>query len=518
MRRPDSLALPERAVQTLRAWGGRMVAPSARARGRRWRPRALELGLLTVAVWAAAHVIYLTAYGGRVRNGDVLEYQRYAIQFWTQQPLFHHLPVEYPPLTIIPFTLTVIPPLPDPVVVFAWWMAALLIAGYLWLRRYASRGRAVTYAAYLLLGAASTVLARYDLFPALVTLLALWAAQRRRFDLAYVLLAVGILLKLYPAFLVPLVAVEQWRVLQARSASGRDDRTQGVGETEKQGGHREHGGDERRAEQRGRRQRPLTHAGASHQDAGWGRTKERWGAGAIRETLVRAARQPEVRQVARGLGLCAGIVALVFVIALLLSPAGAFSGFSYAGSRPLQIESTPASLLWLGTFVGFPAHAIYSFHSLNYVGPLDRVLEPLSALALAAGCLLIYWRLLRGRLDLGRAFVACLCVVLLANKIFSPQYLIWILPLVAYVEGFDVVWLVIGLLTTFIYPFVYFAHTHILLVAPDPWFLPALALRNALLLAVTVRAVRGYQPGTMRQAVSLWQAYAKRAIGDARAD
>jgi hypothetical protein len=216
--------------------------------------------------------------------------------------------------------------------------------------------------------------------------------------------------------------------------------------------------------------------------------------------LVREARRPAVRQVARGLGLCAGLVALVFAAAALLSPAGALSGFGYASARPLQIESTPASLLWLGTFVGLPAHATYTFHSLNLVGPLDHVLEPLSALGLALGCLLVYWQLWRGRLNLGRAFVACLCVVLVANKIFSPQYLIWILPLVAYVEGFDAVWLAIGLLTTFVYPFLYFAHNGILQVAPDPRFLPALALRNALLLVVTVRAVRGGPAQTMRLA------------------
>jgi hypothetical protein len=415
-------------------------------RAEAWRvpPLALELGVLALALLAAAHLIYLTRYGGSVRNGDVAEYRQYAEAFWLHQPRFRALPVEYPPLAILPFTLTLLPPLPDPLGVFECWMGALVMAGYVWFRRYVSRERAVIYAAYLILGAAATVLARFDLFPALATLLALWATQRRRFTLAYVLLAVGVLLKLYPAFLVPLVAIEQWRVLGA----GAGDR----------------GGARRRR-----------HAAAA----------ARW------PDLRQVVRQPDLRQVASGLGLCLGIVAVGFGIAALLSPVGALSGFSYAGTRPLQIESTPASLLWLGTLVGLPAHTIYTYHSLNYVGPLDGVLERLSMVALIAGCLVVYWRQWRRRLDVGRAFVACLCVVIVANKIFSPQYLIWILPLVAYVVGFDLLWLAIGLLTTLIYPFIYFAHPHILLVAPDWRFLPTIAVRNALLVVATVRTIFG---------------------------
>jgi hypothetical protein len=496
MPRPGGFALPERTDRPTprRGKGGqeRTSPPAPLPQGEgsravRWS-LALELGALALGLWGAAHILLLTVYGRYIRNGDVLEYQRYTIQFWTQPPLFHHLPVEYPPLAIVPFTLTAIPPLRDPVVVFAWWMAALVVAGYLWLRRYVSRGRAIVFAAYLLLGASATVLGRYDLFPALATLLALWAAQRRRFNLAYALLAVGILLKLYPVFLVPLVAVEQWRALRvAVVAPG-----QGAAGARRNGNGR--GG------RRWRRESTLRQ-----------RARNGW------QALVRAARRPETAQVARGLGLCAGIVALVFAGAALLNPAGAFSGFSYAGSRPLQIESTPASLLWLGTLFGAPAHAVYTYHSLNYVGPLDRALAPLALVALAGGCVLVYWRLLRGRLDLGRAFVACLCVVLVANKIFSPQYLIWILPLVAYVAGFDVLWLAIGLLTTFIYPFVYFAHPHILLVARDPWFLPALALRNGLLLVVAVRAIRG-DPAVAAAGLTtrLWHTGGERAVARAR--
>ena len=412
---------------------------------RGWRPLLIELALLAVGVWAAAHLVYLTRYGGSVPNHDVHEYQHYAMRFWTEPPLFRHLPVEYPPLSIVPFTLTLLPPVADPLVVFTFWMGALFLAGYVWFLRYADHRRALTYAIYLLIGAASTVFARFDLVPALITLLALVAAERRRFRWAYLLLALGILLKLYPTFLVPLVAIEHWHALRA-SPDTRG--TEGV-------------------------QTDATTLAAR--------------LAALFQRIDRAA----VRAVAQGLGLCILVVALGFGVAALLSPADALSGFSYAGSRPLQIESTPASLLWLGTWLRIPAHAVYTFQSLNLVGPLDHILEPLSALALAGGCLFVYWRQWRGRLSLGFAFVACICVVLVSNKIFSPQYLIWVLPLVAYVSGFDVLWLVIGLLTTIIYPFLYFDHSHILFVAQDWRFLPVVALRNAVLVVATVRILKG---------------------------
>jgi hypothetical protein len=430
--------------------GQRVRAQPGASAARRWWPLAAEVGLLALACWAAGNVIRLTAYGASVPNGDVHEYQSYALKFWTVQPLLHHLPVEYPPLTILPFSLTLLPPLHDPVPIFACWMVVFIAAGYLWLRHYASRERAITYAAYLLLGATSTVLARFDIFPALITLLALWAAQRRRFTLAYVLLATGILLKLYPAFLVPLVAIEQWQAV--RTPAPVRGRARGRG--------------------RHASRRPSARA------------------------LLLRADPAALRQVARGVGLCVGLVVAVFGVAVLLERADAFSGFLYAGQRPLQIESFPATVLWLGTFAGIPAHDVYSFKSLNYVGTLDVLLAPLSTVALAAGCCYVYWRQLRGRLDIGRAFVACLCVVLVANKILSPQYLIWVLPLVAYVEGFNVLWIFIGLLTTAIYPFLYFAHSHIKFIAADWRFLPIIALRNILLVIVTIRAIRGHPPQT----------------------
>ncbi|HEV2239045.1 MAG TPA: glycosyltransferase 87 family protein [Ktedonobacterales bacterium] len=428
----------------LQSWG-------ARARSLVGTPRVAlpRIAALAIASWLAAQVINLTHYGASVRNGDVLEYQRYAMAFWFSAPLFRHLPVEYPPLTILPFTLTILPPLPDPVVLFEWWMGALLIVTYFWFRRYSTPRRAVVCVAYLLIGATSTVLARYDLFPALATLLALWACERGRFRLAYGLLAVGVLLKLYPAFLIPIVAVQHWRTLTEESA-------------------------------------PTAGGASSHAWRGSWRSE----LARLRYRAGRWLASRTVRAVANELARCVGIIVVGFAVAGLLSPAGALSGFTYAGARPLQIESTPATLLWVASWFGVPVHSVYTFHSLNLVGPLDVLLKPLSAFALAGGCALVYWRLLRGRLAVGQAFVACLCVVLVTNKIFSPQYLIWVLPLVAYVMGLEYTWIAIGVLTTMIYPFIYFAHPHIRLVAYDPLFLPALALRNVLLLYVTVRVLR----------------------------
>jgi Glycosyltransferase family 87 len=405
-----------------------------------------EVALLLVGLWLAGHVIDLTVYGPHVTNGDIKEYREYALAFWTVPPLFHHLPVEYPPLAVFPFSLTLLPPIPDAVDVFAVWMSLVVVLSYLWIRRRFSREQAIAFAVLLLVGANSTVLARFDLFPALATLGALWALRTHRFTWAYMLLAIGILLKLYPAFLVPIAAIEHWRLVRgAEKATGRA------------------------------RSRIASVAD---------RVRTMWQA-ARAEVTTRA-----MLETARGVALCAVIVAATFGVAELLSPSGALSGFVYQSDRPLQIESVPASLVWVGTFFGLAAHGVYSFNSLNYVGALDAVLEPLSTVALVAGCLYVYWRQLRGRLTVGRAMIACLCVLLVTNKVFSPQYLIWVLPLVAIEDGVTWLWVVVGILTTLIFPYLYFEHRKIEQVPLDWRFLPLVAIRNALLVLITVRAMR----------------------------
>jgi hypothetical protein len=149
--------------------------------------------------------------------------------------------------------------------------------------------------------------------------------------------------------------------------------------------------------------------------------------------------------------------------------------------------------LWLGTFLGFHAQPNISFTSHNYVGPLDAVLKPLSALALVAGCLWVYWRQAHGRLTLDRAFLACLCVVVATNKLLSPQYFIWLLPIAAAVDGFDILWLALCVLSMYEFPIGYhdlMAPTLTLYTHGDySWsYLAVVAARNALLVFLTLRS------------------------------
>lgn len=348
-------------------------------------------------------------------HGDIDLYHRYALAFVGN----HSLPFEYPVLAIVPFLLT-LPPLGDYITVYAGLMLLVFLGGYALFCRFASVRAANVYAVYVLFGGAVTTLARFDLVPALATVGALWLVSRRRFTWGYVLLAIGVLLKLYPLFLLPLVMIEHRRVLHFR------------------------------------------------------------GGGLL------------PRPVLQGAALFGLVVGAGFLIAVLLEPQGWWTPFVQASQRPVQVESVAASFLWLSSFAGFWAQPDHSFHSFNLVGALAGGLTALGSLGLVAGCLFVYWRQFTGRIDVGRAFLAVVCIVIVTSKVFSPQYLIWALPLVALIEDFDPIWIVISLLTTLIYPIIYEVDQLHGNGTPSSYtlhFLGIIAIRNGLLLWAAYRAV-----------------------------
>lgn len=192
-----------------------------------------------------------------------------------------------------------------------------------------------------------------------------------------------------------------------------------------------------------------------------------------------------------------GITMFVFVcmvvtaFSLVLSVDGTLGPLSYFGYRPIQVESFPAGVLWLASFIGYPLGFDYSFGSGNVLSPLSAQISLAFTLCFVLGLLIIYWLQWRGRLNLALACLLTLLVVIVTGKVFSPQYLIWVTPFVAYVGKSNWKWLVswgsVGLLTTFIYPHIYTiasATPGVISVGQIPEFYPSVLGRGVIILAI----------------------------------
>jgi len=183
------------------------------------------------------------------------------------------------------------------------------------------------------------------------------------------------------------------------------------------------------------------------------------------------------------LGVFVGICVLVFAVSLVLNVADTLVPFTYFLNRPIQVESFPATLLWLGSFLGYPVQYTFVYQSLNFLSPLSHKVSLLSDLLLGAGLLYTFWMQWRGKIDIYMACLLTLLILLVTGKIFSPQYLIWVAPLVAYVGQSNWKWLVswglVAILTTIIFPFIYVDLAHITA------FYPVILVRDLLILAIT---------------------------------
>src|SRR5258707_3048425 len=138
-------------------------------------PRNPPLPTLLVVIATLGVTWYVAQVLGGL-NGDVLTFQRYFDRF----AAFGSIPNEYPPAALLVFVFASFPHLALPVPAFAAWLCIPVIAGYVATWRQRGPGAAFAYLALLAIGAIATVLTRYDILPALLTVPALWTAQRRR--------------------------------------------------------------------------------------------------------------------------------------------------------------------------------------------------------------------------------------------------------------------------------------------------------------------------------------------------
>jgi hypothetical protein len=144
------------------------------------------------------------------------------------------------------------------------------------------------------------------------------------------------------------------------------------------------------------------------------------------------------------LALLAGVVGAIFLPFVVLSPGGVWDSLSVQLSRPLQVESLGASLLLVGHHVfGFGLAGETSHGSQNVAGSAAGVLAIATTL-LQVGVLGWIWAsFARGRGDreaLVRSTAAALCAFVALGKVLSPQFLIWLIPIVPLVRGRRGLW------------------------------------------------------------------------------
>ncbi|GAC1455183.1 MAG: hypothetical protein PVSMB4_15750 [Ktedonobacterales bacterium] len=377
-------------------------------------------------------------------NLDIYEYQCYAVAFWrgsgalsslpagqcdlmsavagpalASHPL-RTLPREYGGLALAVFSLPLLAPAPWYPWLFAAEMSLVVLATAFVCAREGPRLAGHAYLLYVLVGSMLLAAARFDVFPALLTLLALVWAQRGRQAPAYVALAAATLVKLYPVVLLLPFLIHD----------------------------------------------------------------------------LRQSGQPRAHRL-RGLAIYVGVIALDVGISLGMSPTAALAPVGFLMQRGIEIESVPAALLLIAHVgLGVPLDSTIVVNVTTLVSPLAGA-AAVAGMVLTLGLVVASaWRQWRRRLSLREACLVTVLAVLAGSKVLSPQYLLWVAPLVAVVYGMHLPrclgWCVVCLLTTLAFPIAYDGSLSWLRVPSPLLELWLSAARNAVLVLFTLAALRGH--------------------------
>jgi Glycosyltransferase family 87 len=210
-----------------------------------------------------------------------------------------------------------------------------------------------------------------------------------------------------------------------------------------------------------------------------------------------------------GLALAVGVFAVVFLPFVILAPGGVWHSVSVQLRRPLQVESLGAALLLAGHHAfGTGVLGQTSHGSQNLAGTSADVVAAVSTVLQACVLVWIWVTFARGRATataLVRASAAAVCAFAAFGKVLSPQFLIWLIPVVPLVRGRRGLWasallLVALVLTQVWFPFRYF-RLALHFEAGLSWVLLArdLALvALALLLMAPERRTAGVRPRPFR--------------------
>ena len=213
-------------------------------------------------------------------------------------------------------------------------------------------------------------------------------------------------------------------------------------------------------------------------------------------TVAYAWRRHGRREALRCGALALGVVVAIYLPFFVVAPGGVLSSLGRQLSRPLQIESLGSAVL-LGAHQAFGVGIeMQSSHgSQNLAGAAPDVLAVLLSLAQVAVVVWLWTRFARGRepsrYELAAYSAAVLTAFVALGKVLSPQFLIWLVPVVPLARryGANALLLAALVLTQLWFPFRYWD----LVREFDPlasWLVLARDLVLVALLVVLVRALR----------------------------
>jgi hypothetical protein len=138
-------------------------------------------------------------------------------------------------------------------------------------------------------------------------------------------------------------------------------------------------------------------------------------------------------------GMAAAVAAVVVLPFLALAPHGVWESIVRQSTRPLQIESLGSAVLLAAHHLGGLSLTMETSHgSQNLAGSLPEAVGAVSSALLVVAVLAIWLAALRGSATperLVRYAAASLVAFVAFGKVLSPQFLIWLLPLVPLVRG-----------------------------------------------------------------------------------
>jgi len=341
----------------------------------------------------------------------------------------HHnrLPVEYPILALIPMLIPTIAGGALYAEAMTGFLLIFVFIIYFLLYYKRSKASAFTFLLYLVIGGFGITLERLDIIIGAFILICLWLAEQKRFFRAYLLLAMTTMMKFVPLFLLlPLFLSEQ------------------------KGTHKN-----------------------------------------------------DLKKF-HGLTVFMTIVLLTFGISFLIDSRGTTLPFQYNAQRPIELESVPATIMNglkeahgvnICYGAGYGSYNIYG----NYHGKcnnkdytayqsFDQIIITTGTFFFLLGLLLLAKQFINNKLTLPQFFLGTLLLFVTTTKVLSPQYFLWIFPLIAYVYGYDKVWtpltVILAFLTSLIFPYL-FGGT--IFALPNPaWLTNTITVRNLLLIGITV--------------------------------